>query len=148
MNLAARAEVAVIDRRALRIVARWTLVGARASDPACLDEDTKRIQATKDPLHSLTKSMPEMVDEGVRLFDCADSYGSLPMVAKALKGKPRESYVLVSKVWCHPKGGIPDDESRDDSMAVIERFLREVACQADSRHVGEHQMVVRPSGRQ
>lgn len=66
-------------------------------------------------------------DEGVRLFDCADSYGSLPMVAKALEGKPRESYVLVSKIWCHPKGGIPNDEPRDDSMAVIERFLRE-AC--------------------
>ena len=64
-------------------------------------------------------------DEGVRLFDCADSYGSLPMVAKALKDKPRESYVLVSKIWCHPKGGIPNDEPRDDSMAVIERFLRE-----------------------
>ena len=63
--------------------------------------------------------------EGVRLFDCADSYGSLPMVAKALKDKPRDSYVLVSKIWCHAKGGIPDDEPRDDSMAVIERFLRE-----------------------
>ncbi len=64
-------------------------------------------------------------EEGVRLFDCADSYGSLPMVAAALKEKPRESYVLVSKIWCHPKGGIPDNEPRDDSMAVIARFLRE-----------------------
>jgi len=64
-------------------------------------------------------------DEGVRLFDCADSYGSLPMVAKALKDKPRESYVLVTKIWCHPKGGIPDDEPRDNSLAVIERSLRE-----------------------
>ena len=64
-------------------------------------------------------------DQGVRLFDCADSYGSMPMVAKALKGKPRDSYVLVSKVWCHPRGGIPNDEPRDDSMAVVERFLRE-----------------------
>ena len=64
-------------------------------------------------------------DEGVRLFDCADSYGSLPMVAKALKDKPRDSFVLVSKIWCHAKGGIPNDEPRDDSMAVIERFLLE-----------------------
>ncbi len=64
-------------------------------------------------------------DEGVRLFDCADMYGSLSMVAKALKDKPRESYVLVTKVWCHPKGGIPDDEPRDDSLAVVERSLRE-----------------------
>jgi len=64
-------------------------------------------------------------DEGVRLFDCADSYGSLGMVTKALAGKPRESYVLVTKIWCHPKGGIPNDEPRDNSMAVIERSLRE-----------------------
>ena len=64
-------------------------------------------------------------DEGVRLFDCADSYGSLPLVGKALADKPRESYVLVTKIWCHPKGGIPATESRDDSMAVIERSLRE-----------------------
>jgi aryl-alcohol dehydrogenase-like predicted oxidoreductase len=64
-------------------------------------------------------------DEGVRLFDCADSYGSLPMVAKALKNQPRASYVLVTKVWCHPEGGIPDDEPRDDSLAVVERSLHE-----------------------
>jgi aryl-alcohol dehydrogenase-like predicted oxidoreductase len=64
-------------------------------------------------------------DEGVRLFDCADMYGSLSHVASALKDKPRDSYVLVTKVWCHPKGGIPDDEPRDDSAAVVERSLRE-----------------------
>ena len=64
-------------------------------------------------------------DEGVRLFDCADSYGSLPHVGRVLKGKPRDSYVLVSKVWCHPKGGIPENEPRDDAKAVVERFLKE-----------------------
>ena len=68
-------------------------------------------------------------DEGVRLFDCADMYGSLGMVAKALEDKPRESYVLVTKIWCHPKGGIPDSEPRDNSMAVIERSLREAATE-------------------
>ena len=70
-------------------------------------------------------------DEGVRLFDCADSYGSLPHVAQALRGKPRDSYVLVSKIWCHPKGGIPDSEPRSDSAAVVERFLRE----ADTEYI-------------
>jgi aryl-alcohol dehydrogenase-like predicted oxidoreductase len=64
-------------------------------------------------------------DEGVRLFDCADSYGSLPHVARALKDKPRDSFVLVTKIWCHPKGGIPEDEPRDNAAAVIERSLRE-----------------------
>ena len=70
-------------------------------------------------------------DEGVRLFDCADSYGSLPHVGRALKDKPRDSYVLVSKVWCHAKGGIPEDEPRDNATAVVERFLKE----AGSDHI-------------
>ena len=37
-------------------------------------------------------------DEGVRLFDSADMYGSLPHIAQALKDKPRDSYVLSTKV--------------------------------------------------
>lgn len=64
-------------------------------------------------------------DEGVRLFDAADMYGSLPHIASALKGKPRDSYVLITKIWCHAKGGIPADEPRDNSTAVIERSLKE-----------------------
>ncbi len=68
-------------------------------------------------------------EEGVRLFDCADSYGSLPHVGRALKDKPRDSYVLVSKIWCHPKGGIPDHEPRDNATAVVERFLKEAGSE-------------------
>lgn len=64
--------------------------------------------------------------EGVRLFDCADSYGSLPLTAKALRSYPRDSYVLVTKVWLHP-GGIPAAEPRHDTRAAVERFLREAA---------------------
>ncbi len=64
-------------------------------------------------------------EEGVRLFDCADTYGSLPHVAEALSDKPRDSYILVSKIWCHPKGGLPVEEPRDDAAAVVERFLKE-----------------------
>lgn len=63
-------------------------------------------------------------DEGVRLFDCADSYGSLPLTAKALKDHPRDSYVLVTKIWPH-QGGIPADEPRDHAFETVERFLRE-----------------------
>lgn len=64
-------------------------------------------------------------DEGVRLFDCADTYGSLPHVGRILKDKPRDSYVLVSKVWLHEKGGLPKDEPRADANVVVDRFLKE-----------------------
>src|ERR1035437_5038044 len=35
-------------------------------------------------------------EKGIRFFDCADSYGTHPFTAAALKGIPRESYPLSS----------------------------------------------------
>ena len=46
-------------------------------------------------------------DRNVRLFDMADLYGTHRYVARALRGKPRDSYTLVTKVWLHP-GGLPE----------------------------------------
>ncbi|MCL2118432.1 MAG: aldo/keto reductase [Planctomycetaceae bacterium] len=66
-------------------------------------------------------------DKGIRLFDMADLYGSHPLVAKALEGKPRDSYTLVSKLWYHD-GGLPEQE-RPDPDVTIKRFLRE--CKVD-----------------
>jgi aryl-alcohol dehydrogenase-like predicted oxidoreductase len=66
-------------------------------------------------------------DLGIRLFDCADLYGTHDVTAEALKGKPRDSYVLVSKVWVHP-GGIPETERLSPEI-TLKRFLRE--CRVD-----------------
>jgi len=62
-------------------------------------------------------------DQGIRLFDLADMYGTHDLVAEALKDKPRDSYVLVSKIWMH-NGGIPEVE-RLDPIVTVNRFLRE-----------------------
>lgn len=64
-------------------------------------------------------------DSGIRLFDCADMYGTHVIVAEALKGKPRDSYTLVSKVWMHPHGGLPEKERLLPEESV-KRFLREL----------------------
>ena len=66
-------------------------------------------------------------DQGIRLFDCADLYGTHNVVAEALDGKPRDSYVLVSKIWIRP-GGIPEAE-RPDPEITVKRFLRETGTQ-------------------
>jgi aryl-alcohol dehydrogenase-like predicted oxidoreductase len=63
-------------------------------------------------------------EKGIRFFDCADSYGTHPYTAAALKDYPRESYTLSSKIWVGP-GGIPDRE-RPDADVVIDRFRREL----------------------
>lgn len=62
--------------------------------------------------------------KGIRFFDCADSYGTHPFTAAALKGIPRESYVLSSKIWVS-QGGIPEPE-RPDADILIDRFRKEL----------------------
>ena len=63
-------------------------------------------------------------DHGVRLFDCADMYGTHQIVAEAMAGKPRDSYTLVTKIWARP-GGIPEKE-RLGPDELLPRFLREL----------------------
>jgi aryl-alcohol dehydrogenase-like predicted oxidoreductase len=63
-------------------------------------------------------------NKGIRFFDCADSYGTHPFTAAALKGFPRESYVLSSKIWVS-QGGIPEPE-RPDADVLIDRFRKEL----------------------
>ncbi len=63
-------------------------------------------------------------DRGVRFFDCADSYGTHPFTAAVLKGIPRESYTLGTKMWVNP-GGIPETD-RPDAGIVIDRFRKEL----------------------
>lgn len=62
-------------------------------------------------------------EKGVRLFDCADAYGTNPYVGRALKAYPRGEYVLTTKIWLHP-GGYPD-EDRAEVDVMVDRFRRE-----------------------
>ena len=63
-------------------------------------------------------------EKGIRYFDCADSYGTHPFMKSALKGIPRENYVIGTKMWVTP-GGIPEKE-RPDSSIVVDRFRKEL----------------------
>ena len=63
-------------------------------------------------------------ERGIRFFDCADSYGTHPFVAAALKGIPRDKYVLSSKIWL-TEGGIPE-ENKAEADATVERFRKEL----------------------
>jgi aryl-alcohol dehydrogenase-like predicted oxidoreductase len=63
-------------------------------------------------------------DKGIRYFDCADSYGTHPFTAKALKEIPREEYTLGTKIWVFP-GTIPEPE-RPDADIVVDRFRKEL----------------------
>ncbi|HTW56546.1 MAG TPA: aldo/keto reductase [Terriglobales bacterium] len=56
-------------------------------------------------------------DHGLRFFDAADSYGSHPHVAEALKHVPRDKVTVLSKSWARDPA-----EMRSD----LDRFRREL----------------------
>lgn len=56
-------------------------------------------------------------DHGLRFFDAADSYGSHPHVAEALKRVPRDQVTVLSKSWAR------DPETM---RADLDRFRREL----------------------
>jgi 1-deoxyxylulose-5-phosphate synthase len=56
-------------------------------------------------------------DHGLRFFDAADSYGSHPHVAEALKHVPRDKVTVLTKTWARDADGVHAD---------LERFRREL----------------------
>ena len=66
---------------------------------------------------SLTPLLLNGYDDGLRFFDTADSYGSHPEVAAALKQIPRDKAVVMTKC---------DERDPKQAKADIERYLREL----------------------
>ena len=64
-------------------------------------------------------------DSGLRFFDCADTYGTHPIMAETLKSIPREEITLTTKIWAREDDGIPEPE-RPDANVVIDRFRQEL----------------------
>lgn len=58
------------------------------------------------------------IDCGVNYFDVADVYGSHQYLRAALKGVPRESYVVETKMWFR---------TDKDAKSQLDRFLAELA---------------------
>ena len=56
-------------------------------------------------------------DQGLRFFDAADSYGSHPHVAEALKHVPRDQVTVLSKTWARDPAA---------ARADLDRFRREL----------------------
>ena len=56
-------------------------------------------------------------DQGLRFFDAADSYGSHPHVAEALKRVPRDKVTVLTKTWARDPA---------TARADLDRFRREL----------------------
>ncbi|MDR3252111.1 MAG: aldo/keto reductase [Tannerella sp.] len=60
-------------------------------------------------------------ERGIRFYDTADSYGSIPYVGESIKTLPRKELTLLTKMWTHDDGS-NNVESVEDN---ITRYLKE-----------------------
>ncbi|MCC7491137.1 MAG: aldo/keto reductase [Fimbriimonadaceae bacterium] len=79
--------------------------------------------ATRMGIAKFTQIVRHCYDQGVRLFDVADLYGTHSFLKQALAGLPRDSYTIQSKIWFRPEG-MPAPVT--DATAAVERFLQEL----------------------
>jgi len=68
-------------------------------------------------IQGLADLLVQGYDQGLRFFDTADSYGTHPHVAAALKKLPREKITVMSKSWSRDAAGMRAD---------IDRFRKEL----------------------
>lgn len=61
-------------------------------------------------------------DQGIRYFDMADGYGSHEYVGNAIKGLPRETITLCTKVWTHPEGS----DKIESVEKTLDRYRKEI----------------------
>lgn len=73
-------------------------------------------------------------DHGLRFFDSADSYGSHPHVAEALKHVPRDKVTVLTKSWARDADGMRADLDRfrrELGVDYIDVFLMHCLTEAD-----------------
>jgi aryl-alcohol dehydrogenase-like predicted oxidoreductase len=68
-------------------------------------------------LKGLSELLLNGYDNGLRFFDSADSYGSHPHVAEALKHLPRDKVTVLTKTWARDAAS---------ARADLDRFRREL----------------------
>jgi 1-deoxyxylulose-5-phosphate synthase len=74
-------------------------------------------QQSKLGVKGLSDILLNGYDQGLRLFDSADAYGSHPHVAEALKSTQRDKVTVLTKSWSRDPDGIRAD---------LDRFRREL----------------------
>ncbi|MDR2469937.1 MAG: aldo/keto reductase [Tannerella sp.] len=75
----------------------------------------KSSNQTRLGMEKFVKLAHHAYERGIRFYDMADSYGSMPFVGEAIRTLPREKVTLLSKIWTYENGS--------DQIKPIEKEL-------------------------
>jgi 1-deoxyxylulose-5-phosphate synthase len=102
------ADVVVLGKTAIRTSRLACGTGTQGSN--------KQSHQTRLGIQGLADLLCHGYDQGLRFWDCADSYGSHPHVAAALRRVPRDKVAVLTKSWARDPGQMRAD---------LDRFRRE-----------------------
>jgi predicted aldo/keto reductase-like oxidoreductase len=81
----------------------------------------KSSNQTRLGMDNFVKLAHHAYEQGIRFYDMADGYGSMPFVGEAIKSLPRKNLTLLSKIWTYENGS-------DNILPVeqeLDRFRKE-----------------------
>ena len=81
----------------------------------------KASNQTRLGMDNFVKMAHHAYERGIRLYDMADGYGSMPFVGEAIKTLPRENITLLTKMWTHENGS----DKVESVSENINRYLKE-----------------------
>lgn len=82
----------------------------------------KASNQTRLGMDTFVKLAHHAYERGIRFYDMADGYGSMPYVGEAIKTLPRENLVLLTKMWTHDDGS----DKLEDVAKTIDRYRQEI----------------------
>ena len=81
----------------------------------------KASNQTRLGMEQFVKLARHAYERGIRFYDMADGYGSMPYVGEAIKGLPRENLTLLSKIWTYEDGS----DRNEPVPQYLDRFRKE-----------------------
>ncbi|MDR1813260.1 MAG: aldo/keto reductase [Tannerella sp.] len=81
----------------------------------------KESDFTRAGMDTFVRLARHAYERGIRFYDTADSYGSIPYVGEAIKTLPRKKLTLLTKMWTQDDGSDRLESVEDN----INRYLRE-----------------------
>lgn len=76
---------------------------------------------TRLGMENFVKLARHAYERGIRFYDMADGYGSMPYVGESIKSLPRENLILMSKIWTYEDGS----ERNEPVSKTLDRFRKE-----------------------
>ncbi len=123
----------------LVVLGRTGIKASRLAQGTGFNGSARSSEHTRLGLQAFDTLVRHSFDKGINFMDAADLYGSHTFLRDALKGIPREKYVLLSKIWPRqeswntPSGGASQEVDRfrkELATDVIEICL--IHCMTDS----------------